>query len=315
MVFKRFAFSMYHMLFDTMRRSLPTEGATGEQLEAIKAARRQLMGVYGMGALFAGVKGLPLYWVAALAYNLTKGDNDEDDFDAVMRQYLGELAFKGPVNYLTNLSIADRVGWTDLLWREQKGSKADASAMAQIAETVLGAPYAILDSMFRAKDLIAEGQYERGIEAMLPIALRNVLKGGRYAIEGANTLRGDAVGDVNGANAAMQVLGFAPADLMTKYEENAYMTGKAKIIKETEKNALKKYYVAKNEGDSEGMDDAREKLFALGAKYPELKISEKTISQSMKARDRVSREMYQGVQLDKKLAPYLRQAAAEKYGD
>jgi hypothetical protein len=315
MVFKRFAFSMYHMLFDTMRRSLPTEGATGEQLEAIKAARRQLMGVYGMGALFAGVKGLPLYWVAALAYNLTKGDDDEDDFDAVMRQYLGELAFKGPVNYLTNLSIADRVGWTDLLWREQKGSKADASAMAQIAETVLGAPYAILDSLFRAKDLIAEGQYERGIEAMLPIALRNVLKGGRYAIEGANTLRGDAVGDVNGYNASMQVLGFAPADLMTKYEENAYMTGKAKTIKETEKNALKKYYVAKNEGDSEGMDDAREKLFALGAKYPELKISEKTISQSMKARDRVSREMYQGVQLDKKLAPYLRQAAAEKYGD
>lgn len=315
MVFKRFAFSMYHMLFDTMRRSLPTKGATGEQLESIKAARRQLMGIYGMGALFAGVKGLPLYWVASLAYNLTKGDDDEDDFDAVMRQYLGELAFKGPVNYITNLSIADRVGWTDLLWREQKGSKADASAMAQIAETVFGAPYAIGDSMFRAKDLIAEGQYGRGIEAMLPIALRNVLKGRRYLFEGANTLRGDAVGDVNGANAAMQVLGFAPADLMTKYEENAYMTGKAKIIKEGEKNALKKYYVAMREGDTDGMNDAREKLFEIGAKHPELKISEKTISQSVKARDRVSREMYQGVQLDRKLAPYLRQAAAEKYGE
>jgi len=38
------------------------------------------------------------------------------------------------------------------------------------------------------------------------------LKGGRYFAEGANTLRGDAVGDVNGYNSAMQVLGFAPAD-------------------------------------------------------------------------------------------------------
>jgi hypothetical protein len=69
------------------------------------------------------------------------------------------------------------------------------------------------------------------------------------------------------------------------------------------------------EGDTDGMNDAREKLFEIGAKHPELKISEKTISQSVKARDRVSREMYQGVQLDRKLAPYLRQAAAEKYGE
>jgi hypothetical protein len=314
MVFKRFAFSMYYMLFDTMRRSLPTKGATGEQLEAIKAARKQLAGVYGMSALFAGVKGMPLYWIAEAAYNMFQ-DEDDDDFDTVMRGFLGDFAFKGPVNYFTNLSIADRVGWTDLLWREQKGSKADASALSQFMETLLGAPYSIADSILRGKDLIAEGQYERGIEAMLPIGIRNILKGGRYAIEGANTLRGDAVGDVNGYNAAMQVLGFAPADLMKQYEENAYMTEKGKAIKSIEKNALKKYYAAMREGDVEGMMDAREKLFELGAKYPDLKISENTINQSVKARDRISREMHNGVQLDSKLAPYLRQAAAEAYGD
>jgi hypothetical protein len=314
MVFKRFAFSMYYMLFDTMIRSLPTKGATGEQLEAIKAARRQLLGIYGMSALFAGVKGVPLYWIAEAAYNMFQGD-DDDDFDTVMREFLGDFAFKGPVNYFTNLSVADRVGWTDLLWREQKGSKADASALSQILETALGAPYSIADSLFRAKDLIAEGQYERGIEAMLPVSMRNVLKGGRYAIEGANTLRGDAVGDVNGYNSAMQILGFAPADLMKQYEENAYMTEKGKAIKAIEKNALKKYYGALREGDADGMMEAREKLFELGAKYPELGISEKTITQSVKARDRITNEMHHGVQLDRKLAPYLKQAAAEAYGD
>jgi hypothetical protein len=314
MVFKRFAFSMYYMLFDTMMRSLPIKGATGEQLEAIKAARRQLAGVYGMSALFAGAKGLPLYWVAELAYNMFQ-DKDEDDFDTVMRSFLGDFFYKGPVNYLTNLSIADRVGWTDLLWREQKGSKADASELSQFMESLLGAPYSIVDSILRGKDLIAEGQYERGIEAILPIALRNILKSGRYATEGANTLRGDTVGDVNGYNAAMQVLGFAPADLMKQYEENAYMTEKGKAIKSIEKNALKKYYAAMREGDVDGMMDAREKLFELGAKYPDLKISEKTINQSVKARERISNEMYQGVSLDRKLAPYLKQAAAEAYGE
>jgi hypothetical protein len=305
---------MYYMLFDTMIRSLPTKGATGEQLEAIKAARRQLVGIYGMSALFAGVKGIPLYWVAELAYNMFQGE-DDDDFDTVMREYLGDFFFKGPVNYLTNLSIADRVGWTDLLWREQKGSKADASALSQILETALGAPYSILNNLFRAKDLIAEGQYERGIEAMLPVGIRNLLKGGRYAVEGANTIRGDAVGDVSGYNSAMQVLGFAPADLMKQYEENAYKTEKSKAIKAIEKNALKKYYAAMREGDADGMMEAREKLFELGAKYPEMGINESTITKSVKARERISREMYNGVSLDRKLAPYLNQAAAEAYGD
>jgi hypothetical protein len=314
MVFKRFAFSMYYMLFDTMIRSLPTKGATGEQLTAIKAARRQLLGVYGMSALFAGVKGVPLYWVAELAYNMFQ-DKDDDDFDTIMREYLGDFFFKGPVNYLTNLSIADRVGWTDLLWREQKGDKADASAVAQFIEMVGGAPVAIVDSILRGKDLIAEGQYERGIEAMLPIGLRNILKGGRYFVEGANTLRGDHVGDVNGYNAAMQVLGFAPADLMKQYEENAYLTEKGKAIDSIKKNALKKYYAAMREGDSDGMMSAREDLFDLGAKYPFMNISEKTITDSVKTRERISREMHHGVTLNNKLAPYLKQAAAEAYGE
>jgi flagellar biosynthesis/type III secretory pathway protein FliH len=142
-----------------------------------------------------------------------------------------------------------------------------------------------------------------------------VLKGGRYAVEGANTLRGDAVGDVNGANAFMQVLGFAPADLIKQYEENAYLSEKGKAIRSIEKNALKKYYAAMREGDADGMMEAREKLFELGAKYPDLKISEKTITQSVKARERITNEMHHGVQLDRKLAPYLKQAAAEAYGD
>jgi hypothetical protein len=46
-VFKRFGFTMYYMLFNTMNRALPVAGATGQQLEEIQAARRQLLGIYG----------------------------------------------------------------------------------------------------------------------------------------------------------------------------------------------------------------------------------------------------------------------------
>ena len=304
-VFKRFGFTMYYMLFNTMNRALPVKGATGEQLEEIQAARRQLLGIYGTAALFAGVKGLPLYWIMEAAYNALN-DDDDDDFDTVMRKYLGEFAFKGPVNYITNLGIADRVGWTDLIYRENKGGKADASAASQIMEAILGAPYAIGNNMFRAAELANDGHMERAIETALPIALRNVLKGARYATEGVNTLRGDPVmGDVNGANAAMQVLGFAPADLLAQYEFNAIAKKQGDTITKMEQNLLKKYYVAQREGDYERADELQEKLFELGDKYPELKITGNTLNKSVKARDKISEDMYHGVQLNKKLRPLI----------
>jgi len=310
-VFKRFGFTMYYMLFNTMNRALPVKGATGQQLEEIQAARRQLLGVYGTAALFAGVKGLPMYWIMEAAYNALN-DDDEDDFDTVMRKYLGEFAFKGPINYITNLGIADRVGWTDLIYRENKGGKADASALSQITEAIFGAPYAIVNNMFRAAELANDGHMERAIETALPIALRNVLKGVRYATEGVNTLRGDPVmGDVNGYNAAMQVLGFAPADLLAQYEINAIAKKQGDVITKEEQSLLKKYYVAQREGDFERADKLEEKLFELGDKYPELKITGNTLKKSVTARDKISEDMYHGVQLNKKLRPLIEQSIRE----
>ena len=307
-VFKRFGFTMYYMLFNTMNRALPVKGATGEQLEEIQAARRQLLGIYGTAALFAGVKGIPLYWIMEAAYNALN-DDDDDDFDTVMRKYLGEFAFKGPVNYLTNLGVADRVGWTDLIYRENKGGKADASAASQIMEAILGAPYAIGNNFFRAYELANDGHMERAIETALPIALRNVLKGTRYATEGVNTLRGDPVmGDVNGYNAAMQVLGFAPADLLAQYEFNAIAKKQGDTITKMEQSLLKKYYVAQREGDYERADMLQDKLFELGDKYPELKITGNTLTKSVKARDKISEDMYHGVQLNKKLRPRIEES-------
>jgi hypothetical protein len=312
-VFKRFAFTMYYMLFDTIRRSLPVPpDATDEQRELASAARRQLAGIYGMAAIFAGVKGIPLYWVAEAAYNAF-ADDDEDQFDDVMRRYLGEFFFKGPVNYITNLGIADRVGWTDLIYRDQKGDKADADVLSQIVENVLGAPYAMLNNMFRGKELIAEGQFYRGVETMLPVALKNPLKAYRYATEDARTLRGDTVGEVNGYNAAMQVLGFAPADLLTKYEENAYIKGREDATVGQAKKLLKQYYVALNMGDQERMDAIEDKLFALGDKHPDLNISADTINRSVKARDALSNDMYQGVQINKRMRNELLDAADDIY--
>jgi hypothetical protein len=308
MVFKRFAFSMYYMLFDTMRRALPLKG---NDREGMVAARRQLAGMYGMSALFAGLKGLPMYWVAEAAYNAL-ADDDEDDFDTVVRKFMGDMPYKGPVNYYTNLAIADRVGWTDLIFREARGDKADATGLSQVIESALGAPYSIANNMFRAKDLLADGHTERAIETALPIGMRNVLKGLRYSTEGVNTLRGDPVmGEVDGTSAAMQILGFAPADLSRQYETNAYIKKESARILQKRDTMAKKYYVARREGDFERAAELRQELFEFGAKYPELGIDDEYLNKSVSTRDQISSKMYHGVTIPKRLEKTMLEAANE----
>lgn len=308
MVFKRFAFSMYYVLFDTMRRALPLEG---NDREGMQMARRQLVGMYGMAAIFAGVKGLPLYWIAEAAYNAMKDDDDED-FDLVVRKFIGDMPFKGPVNYYTNLSIADRVGWTDLIFREARGDKADAMGLSQLVESALGAPYSIVNNMFRAKELASDGHMFRAVETALPLGVRNVLKGGRYGAEGANTLRGDPVmGEIDGYNAAMQVLGFAPADLARRYETNAILKKEDSRRLRKRDDLAKKYYVAYREGDFDTAMEVRDKLFEFGAKYPELGIDDKFLERSVRTRDQISADMYHGITISKRNRAALEELANE----
>jgi hypothetical protein len=304
MVFKNYAFAQYYNLFSTIFRAFPVKGADPETLEDIKAARRQLVGMYGMVALFAGVKGVPLYWIAELAYNALT-DDDEEDFDMVMRRYLGEFLFKGPVNYITNLSIADRVGWTDLIWRENKNDRAGSSAVVQYLESSF-APLSIIKNAEKGFEQISQGNWYRGVEAMLPAAIKNPMKALRYGSEGANTLRGDPVmADINIGNAAMQALGFAPADLMNQYEQNAEILARQKAIRGGEQKLLKQYYVALRNNDFDRASEVAEKLYELGEKYPELGIGPELLNKSVKERDRFSSKLYHGMRIDDKLRERL----------
>jgi hypothetical protein len=111
----------------------------------------------------------------------------------------------------------------------------------------------------------------------------------------------------------MQVLGFAPADLIRQYEENAYGKSKDKAITDQVKKNLKRYYIAMREGDTEAMNKAEDRLYAIGDKYPELGISPDMLRRSVKARDKISDEMYlhHGVTYSKKLRPVIEQAIGE----
>jgi len=71
----------------------------GESPEVRRIAQKQLLGMYGMAGAFAGVKGLPFFGLAetiAQMLNALFGDDDEPfNFDEEMRDFFGELIYKG----------------------------------------------------------------------------------------------------------------------------------------------------------------------------------------------------------------------------
>jgi hypothetical protein len=308
-MFKRYGVSMYYMLFKTAREALKNEDP-----EVRKAAMRQIAGIYGTAALFAGIQGLPLFGIAAMVYNMF-ADDDEDDFESATRSYLGEFWYKGLFNYVTNVEIAGRTGLSDLIVRDS--GKQDSQTIALTMMEMLGGPvYGVASKVERGLNMIRDGNVERGIENILPTSLGNAMKSFRYATEGTKTLRGDPItGEVNSWNIAAQLFGFAPADYSKQLEINSRLKGIDKKINQEASKIKRQYYVAHRVGDTEAKQEAKEKLLELGAKHKGLEINRATIGdildRSMQAQERATKETVNGVRYSSKMRKELLDMAKE----
>jgi hypothetical protein len=304
-MFKRYGASMYYLLFKTAREAYQnTDGKTRA------AALRQIAGIYGSAALFAGARGLPMFGAVAMLYNLFK-DDDEDDLQTATRKFLGEGKYSGVLNELTGLDIASRIGLSDLIFRDQKFSES-TSAVASLVETMGGPVFGVASRVERGLKLIADGHTERGLEAILPSAIGNLLRANRYSTEGTTTLRGDPItGDIGSWNVFAQTFGFAPAEYTRQLEINAVEKGVDKFTNEKKTNLLRKFYVSNRMGDHDTAQEALQELIKLQQKHPGLGISAKTIIASMKQHTRTSATMYHGITLSKGMRAELLANARE----
>jgi hypothetical protein len=308
-MYKRYGISMYYMMFKTAKEALQ-----GETKEAREAAFKQLGGIVGMSALMAGAQGIPMFGALSLVYSLFT-DDDEDDLDAATQKALGDFLYKGPVEYATNLAIAGRITLNDLIIRD--APKGSASTFSQQLAQALGGPViGVADRIQRGYSKLNEGNVQRAMEDLLPSAIANGFKSYRYATEGTKTLRGDPItGEVSLYNAVGQALGFAPADYTRQLEINSREKGIDKIVNTQASKQKQKYYIAKREGDTDGMNDARDKLLEIGAKHPGLDITPGTINdvlnRSGKAQERATREMINGARYNKKRLAEIQASLAE----
>ncbi|HEY6612774.1 MAG TPA: PLxRFG domain-containing protein [Pseudomonas sp.] len=305
LVFRQFQVNMLSRLVSDMRTAMK-----GETPEVKAEAKRRLAGIFGMFALFAGAMGIPGMSALLLLLNGLDDDDDpwtaEDKIRRAVTEALGaDLAavfFHGVPGTLTGVSLTERIGMGSLWFRDPNRELEGKDAYLYWMEQVLGAAPAMVANAFVGASMAGEGQVMRGIEAASPKAIRDLLKAGRYAGEGAQTMSGDMlVDDVGGWGILAQALGFTPAHLTEQYEHNnALKTAEQKILTER-RSLMNRHALAARTGDDDMRLETRGRIDEFNRRYPKVAITGKTLALSMRARAQRDQRTDGGLTLDTRL--------------
>lgn len=305
-------FKIYSQMMTYVLYSNAIKAAKGD-----KVAKKTLAGVLATHWVMAGVMGLPTP-ITAVVYAIAAWLDDDDDrsgeasFRLALTEALGpragELLAKGPMDALTNLSIAGRTGLGDLWWRSPKeGTEGDDLAWHAVQQ-LLGPVAGIGINLARGAGQMTDGHIQRGLETMLPKSIRDVAKSYRQATEGEQTIKGDIImDDVSTWNVAMQGLGFGSAQMAKNYDAREYIKGKEKRIADKRSQLLTDYYMARKSGEMDEVQEVLERIKMFNSiHHPRERITGKSLALSFKSKLRSNERTQGGVYLNRN-REYLRE--------
>ncbi|MDP2346704.1 MAG: PLxRFG domain-containing protein [Gammaproteobacteria bacterium] len=314
LLFRQFSLNMTYLLARGAHQAFKAD-----KPEVRAEARRRMAGILGMTATFAGLSGLPMFWVVKFVMETLFDDEDEPFvFDAEFRKFLvdltgsqtaGSILARGPVDVATGASLSTRVSLNNLWLREDNRDLEGQAAFQYWLEQVAGPIGGAASGAFRWGQLMDEGQYGRAFEALLPVFLKNAIKAHRFHEEGANTMRGDPlIEDMSNSDEILQLLGFMPTSLSERYEENSAVKRVEQRILDRRSKLLDRYALTSRLGDQEAVEETLEEIGKFNRANPEVGIRNSTIIQSMRSRANYSNRATGGIILNPNLM-YL----GEKY--
>ncbi|WP_165382486.1 MULTISPECIES: PLxRFG domain-containing protein [Acinetobacter] len=341
LLFKQYAQNMIYTLVRNAHQSIYALDPKEQ-----KEARRALAGILGMTTLAAGAIGLPitgmLFTASILIAKKSKlgsaaffaawavaffgaADGDEEDpyeLEIVIRNWLADihpkfadLVFGGVPRVFSPVDLSGRVGLNNLIIPDVQEGLEGADWATAMQSALLGPVVGISTSTVKGLQQIQEGDYGRGIETMLPIFLKNAMKSYRYADEGVLTKNKDVIHDkdVTGVELFSQAIGFSPASVRTSYEGRSAIFQYRTKLEDHRRELMRKWVVARQEDDSDGMNKVWTEILEFNAKTaeknPKMRISRMNLMQSYKATERKAKETGDGgVYLTK------RQKGAEEQG-
>lgn len=303
LVFRNYSINMLYRLFRDIHQSVK-----GDSPAAKREARIQLAGITGMMMLGAGLTGT---WGASIVFALASAfmDDDKDpeqELKKSMVEALGPMmagiVLDGVPGYVTGTSQSESLGMRDLWFRSPNTELEGKNEFEYWQSQLLGATPSIASNIFRGYGLIKQGETYRGIETMMPKAIKDPMKAYRYATEGATNTKGDTiVEDVGYGDVIRQALGSTPAKLAEQYDiNNAGYNLQQRILRKRQ-NLLNSYAKASDKGDTEKQQEITDQIVEFNEKYPEQAITGKTISRSMKTRAQNAELATGGMRYNRKL--------------
>jgi hypothetical protein len=127
----------------------------------------------------------------------------------------------------------------------------------------------------------------------------------RYLREGATNMRGDEImsrDEFTKRDVFLQSMGFTPADLTMKYEQNRAVKRAEGHIKDRRALLMDRLFLAARNDDPGGVREAMADINKFNTKNPRIAIQANSIMASAKTRARYSNEAVNGIMVD----PHLR---------
>lgn len=303
LLFKQYGQNMVYTLARNAQQAMKAETP-----EARTQARKALGGLLAMHAAAAGVLGLPMVTTLLAAASMIGGDDDEPwDAKVALQNMLADTFGQKPaevlahgLSRLTPWDISGRVGLDRLIFPDVQEGLEGQRLWESAATQALGPVGGIFGGLLKGADLISDGHYKLGLEAMLPAVLRQGVKSIRYATDGAQDKTGVVIKDeVSLAGVAGQLLGFSPSEVRLAQEGKSAIYQHDKALGERRQELLTKAARATMAKDAEARAEAMKEIQRFNQKNPTRRITPLNVLQSVRNSQRRIDQAEGGVYLPK----------------
>lgn len=317
--FRNFTVNMIYRLFRDTHQAF-----AGADAETRREARAQLIGISLSMFAHAGIKGVWGFGILSMLLGaLLPGDDDDFENwlqDALLIEGDGAgvaawnwtmaMALNGVPGTVLDMNLTNRIGMPDLWFRSPQKDLEGKDLWSYYVEQVAGPVAGIGGSVLTGASMLADGQWQRGSEKMVPKFGGDLIKTARYAGDGVTTYHGDPILDrVNPYQALTTALGFTPAEISERYRANSWLKNQEAKIEGERKSIMGDIARSIKSGDGVTPDLAT-RVREWNVKYPFYPITAQGMRQSIASRQRMSQRTQGGVNLNPKLDRYLREQVA-----
>lgn len=251
--FKKFGFGQYQLFLEMVDQAF-----NGASLEERKIAGKQLGNLLAMQAVTAGVFSLPGTEIIKTAVilgavlGLTDGWDDWVEWlRGLMEESVGkdmaQIFSKGLVSKAAGVDLSSRMSWADLITGFPPGGTDQKSVWEWVGRTLAGAPGTMPFDMAMGAKQFVDGAINdspkdmwKGISAVVPV---KIISDATKAVEGVRS------GNMTGADAAKQVLGFKSLAQSDKSDQTGVSIRANTEKKKTESKLVSNYLSARSRAD------------------------------------------------------------------